>query len=62
MQPFACKLKAENKSRSDDPLARMILVLGSLSFHVNGPVIAEIIQNEVTLRTHHLLNEIGNTN
>ena len=36
MQPFACKLKAENMSRSDDPNAAwIILALGLLSFHVN---------------------------
>ena len=28
MQPFTCKLKAENISRSDDPSIRMILALG----------------------------------
>ena len=55
MQPFTCKLKAENISRSDDPSIRMILalgkdhsilherrmilVLGSSSFHVNGALV-----------------------
>ena len=37
IQPFICKLKAENIPRSDDPSPKMILALGSSSFHVNGP-------------------------
>ena len=32
MQPFTCKLKAENISRSDDPSTRMILALESFHF------------------------------
>ena len=44
MQPFACKLKAENISHSDDPSTGMIPALGSFDFtwkeevslHING--------------------------
>ena len=32
MQPFACKLKAENRSRSGDSSTRMLLALGSSYF------------------------------
>ena len=37
MQPFTCKMKAENKLHSDASSKRMILVSGlSSSIHVNG--------------------------
>ena len=53
MQPFACKLEVENMSRSDDPSARMILALGSSSFHVNRALkgLAKLETAEIFLQT-----------
>lgn len=42
IQPFTCKLKAEKIPCSDDPSPRMILALGSSSFHVNGPLVSPL--------------------
>ena len=51
MQPFAGKPKATNMSHSDDPSAKIILALGSCSFHVDRAVVMHVFIKTETKKT-----------
>lgn len=55
---ITCKLKAENTPHLDDPSPRMILALGSCSFHVNWL----LIYNCLKLSTFVAITRELNTN